>query len=79
MDTTSVTLSIDLTGLKCPMPVVKLAQAVKGVELGQTVEAYASDPGVMMDIPAWCRTTGNTLALIEQQAERYHFIVQRAR
>jgi tRNA 2-thiouridine synthesizing protein A len=79
MDAQFVSKTINLTGMKCPMPVAKLAQAVRGLEIGQAVEAFASDPGVMMDIPAWCRTTGNTLLLIEKQAESFHFIVLRSK
>ncbi|MBI9046512.1 MAG: sulfurtransferase TusA family protein [Anaerolineaceae bacterium] len=52
---------LDLQGLLCPIPVVKLAKAAKEIEVGQTIEAVATDPGVLADIPAWCKTTGNEL------------------
>ena len=52
-------LSLDFKGLLCPMPVVKLSQAIKQVQIGELVEAVATDPGVMADIPAWCRLVGH--------------------
>lgn len=70
---------LDLKGLLCPIPVVKMAKAIKEVEVGQVIEAYASDPGVMADIPAWCRSTGNELMTIEKQDKQYHFLVRRVK
>ena len=59
-------LVIDLKGLLCPIPVVKIAKAIKQVEVGQVVEAEASDPGVLADIPAWCKSTGNEMLSMEK-------------
>ena len=70
-------LSLDFKGLLCPMPVVKLAQAVKQLHIGEEVEAVATDPGVMADIPAWARTTGNELVTLEKREKDFRFVVRR--
>ena len=70
-------LSLDFKGLLCPMPVVKIAQAMKQVQVGDLVEAVATDPGVMADIPAWARTSGNELVALEKQDKVFHFVVKR--
>ncbi len=71
-------LSLDFKGLLCPMPVVKLAQAIKQVQVGEMVEAFATDAGVMADIPAWTRTTGNELVALEKQDSKvFRFVVKR--
>lgn len=70
---------LDLKGLLCPMPVVKMAKAIKEIEIGQIIEATATDPGVMADMPAWCRTTGNELISIEKLDKQFRFIVRRLR
>lgn len=72
-------LSLDFKGLLCPMPVVKLSKAVKEVEVGDLVEAFATDPGVMADIPAWARSTGNELVTLEKQDKVFHFVIKRAK
>lgn len=77
MSDITINKSLDLKGLLCPLPVVKLSKAVKEVEIGQIVEAFATDPGVMADIPAWCRTTGNELITIEKIEKQFHFVVRR--
>jgi tRNA 2-thiouridine synthesizing protein A len=68
---------LDLKGLLCPLPIVKMAKAIKEVVPGQIIEAYATDPGVMADIPAWCRSTGNELVTIEKLDKQFHFVVRR--
>jgi TusA-related sulfurtransferase len=70
-------LSLDFKGLLCPMPVVKIAQAIKQVQVGELVEAVATDPGVMADIPAWTRTTGHELVSLEKQEKNFLFVVRR--
>ncbi len=70
-------LSLDFKGLLCPMPVVKIAQAIKQVQVGEEVEAVATDPGVMADIPAWTRTTGNELVTLEKREKDIRFVVRR--
>ena len=72
-------LSLDFKGLLCPMPVVKIAQAMKQIQLGELVEAYATDPGVMADIPAWARASGNEMVALEKQEKVFHFVVRRGR
>jgi tRNA 2-thiouridine synthesizing protein A len=75
----TATKVLDLKGLLCPLPVVKMAKAIKEIEIGQIIEAFATDPGVMADIPAWCRTTGNELVTLEKQEKQFHFVVRRAK
>ena len=70
-------LTLDLKGLLCPIPVVKVSQAIKGVSIGGLIEAFATDPGIMADIPAWCKTTGNELVKIERQDGVFRFLVKR--
>jgi tRNA 2-thiouridine synthesizing protein A len=70
---------LDLKGLLCPIPIVKMAKAIKEVQVGQVIEAYATDPGVMADIPAWCRTTGNELVTLEKVDKQFHFLVRRSK
>lgn len=72
-------LSLDLKGLICPMPVVKLSEAIKQVQVGELVEAVATDSGVTIDVPAWARTSGNELISLEKQGEFFKFIVKRAK
>jgi len=76
---TNVDVTLDLKGLNCPTPVVRVSQAVNGLPLGGVLEATATDPGVLSDIPAWTRTTGNELLSIERQDRVITFRIKRAK
>lgn len=69
---------LDLRGLLCPLPVVKISQAVKNIQIGETIEAIATDPGVLADIPAWARSTGNELVSMDKlESKEFRFVVKR--
>jgi tRNA 2-thiouridine synthesizing protein A len=69
---------LDCTGMQCPMPVIKTAQAMKGIEPGQVLELLATDPGVEPDMKAWSTRTGNELLDIEREGDVFHVFLRRA-
>ena len=70
-------VKINLEGLLCRIPVVKVSQAVKNLAVGGVLEATATDPGVLADIPAWTRSTGNELLSIVRNGKVITFFVKR--
>ena len=77
MSTNNIDKVLDLKGLLCPIPVVKIANAIKEVAINDVIEATATDPGVMMDIPAWCASTGNELQRMDEAEGVFTFQVKR--
>jgi tRNA 2-thiouridine synthesizing protein A len=71
--------SIDCFGLMCPMPIIKTAQAVKELKIGQVLEVVATDKGIKQDMPAWCKTTGNECLAIEDKGEEIKVYVKKTR
>lgn len=69
---------LDCTGLNCPLPVIKTAQAMKTIEPGQILELVATDPGVEPDMKAWSSRTGNELVAIEKDGDVFHVFLRRA-
>ncbi|MFW5937680.1 MAG: sulfurtransferase TusA family protein [Halanaeroarchaeum sp.] len=60
-----VTETLDVTGLNCPMPVVKTKQAIDDVETGGVLEVTATDPGSMSDVDGWAGSTAG-VELLDQ-------------
>lgn len=46
---------IDAKKLLCPMPVIRLGEAMNKANVGDEITIIASDHGVLHDIPAWCK------------------------
>jgi tRNA 2-thiouridine synthesizing protein A len=76
--TYDIVQTLDLKGLACPIPVVRVGKAMKTINIGEILEALATDPGVMMDIPAWCRSTGHEMVEIGRVEGVFRFVLRRA-
>ena len=56
---------IDAKGLKCPGPIVKVADYLRDKPIGTTVYVEATEDAFASDINVWCQRTGNHLDEIE--------------
>ena len=61
--------TLDARGLLCPMPVIKTQNAIRKLQTGDVLTVVCTDPGVLHDIPAWCRINGHKV-LGQQQENR---------
>lgn len=52
---------LDVRGLLCPLPVIRTQERVATLAVGTSLDILATDPGVLQDIPAWCRVHGHSL------------------
>lgn len=68
---------LDCVGLSCPLPVIKTAQAIRGIGVGEVLELLATDPGVEPDMKAWTTRTGHELLRIERDGDVFHVFVRR--
>lgn len=73
----TVTKTMDLKGLACPMPVVKVSKGIKEVAVGEVLKAVTTDPGSLTDFPAWARTSGNEIVKSEQDGSEINFYIKR--
>lgn len=68
---------LDLKGLACPLPVVKVGLGIKQIEIGGVLEAAMTDPGSLSDIPAWARAHGHEILKTEQDGSVIRFYIKR--
>jgi len=59
--------------LLCPLPVIRTQDKVKTMAEGDILEVVCTDPGVMQDIPAWCRINGHKV--IETLSGEMEYII----
>lgn len=62
---------LDCRRLLCPMPVIKVQDAVAKLAKGDELIAICTDPGVLSDIPAWCRINGHEVLSSETENDEY--------
>jgi len=78
-DDVKADLELDLKGLLCPLPMVKVSQNIANVPVGGVIRAVATDPGSMADIPAWAKSTGNEVLAADKVAGEFVFLVKRVK
>ena len=77
-DDPTVDRTLDCKGLLCPMPIVKLAKAVKEMDLGQVILLEATDPGAVPDVVAWSKNTGHPLLSQDKVGPVMRFWIQKS-
>lgn len=68
--------TLKLHRMLCPMPVIKVQNCVKTLPPGSQVEAICNDPGVLNDIPTWCRINGHQVLESRRDGDEYIVLLQ---
>ena len=58
--------TLDLSGLLCPLPVLKARKRLEGMAPGAVLKVIATDPMSAIDMPHFCNEQGHTL--LDRQA-----------
>lgn len=69
---------LDLTGLHCPLPILKAKKRLYELDPGQTLCVLADDPGSIEDFQAFSRQTGNELVEMRELADHFLFVLRKA-
>jgi TusA-related sulfurtransferase len=56
--------------------VIRTQDKVKQLQVGDTLEVICTDPGVMQDIPTWCRINGHKVLSAETVDGEYSIVLE---
>jgi tRNA 2-thiouridine synthesizing protein A len=62
----------DAADLACGDLVLRLRFRLRAMQPGHVIRVRALDPGAPVDLPAWCRLTGETLLHTDAQGKLYY-------
>ena len=69
-------LAVDIRGLCCAQPIIRIAQSLKTMQSGQVLMAISDKPSMSKDIPAFCKQTGNCLIHQSEQNGTLQFWIK---
>jgi tRNA 2-thiouridine synthesizing protein A len=72
-----MSLFLDLTGLKCPIPLMKTKKKLNEMSGGETVEVTATDPHSQNDFLRFCDGRQCSVISFEQKANKLVFIIRK--
>jgi tRNA 2-thiouridine synthesizing protein A len=70
-------ISLDLSGLKCPLPALRTRKALKGAAGGALLSVICTDPMAAIDIPNLVRETGDELVSQEEAGGKLMFAIRK--
>lgn len=59
------------------MPVIRLGEMIEKIKMSDTIEMLATDPGVLHDIPAWCKVHGHSVISINEKTDEIILLVEK--
>ena len=70
--------SLDTSGLKCPLPVLKAKKTLKAMAPGEQLTVIATDPGAMGDFENFCEASGDTLVSASDRDGVLTFVIRKS-
>jgi CoA-disulfide reductase len=68
---------VDVSGLTCPMPIIKLKKGIDSLESGQVIELHVTDRGALNDLPAWSKNAGHSILKTEEDEQVIKFWIKK--
>jgi tRNA 2-thiouridine synthesizing protein A len=70
-------VELDVTGLNCPMPLLKAKKALNEMQAQQQLRVVATDPGSVKDFEVFARQSGHLLLESTETNGRYSYLLQK--
>jgi tRNA 2-thiouridine synthesizing protein A len=71
------TITLDVRGMTCPLPVLKANKALRAMAPGATLAVLATDPAAVKDFHAYAQETGHELLGWMQEEGGIRFVLRR--
>ena len=71
-------VTIDVRGLKCPLPVLKTAKRMEPHPSGARFLVLTTDPMAAIDVPHFCNEKGHRLLSQSQEGDELRFEIEKA-
>ena len=69
--------TLDVCGLCCAEPVIRITKALKTAEAGEVLLVTADKTSMTKDVPAYCRQTGNELIHQQESQGKLQFWIRK--
>ena len=67
---------LDVTGTRCPVPVLRAARRVRRLPVGALLEVTGDDPLMRLDLAAWCAREGHEVVAMVEEGPRIRCLLR---
>jgi tRNA 2-thiouridine synthesizing protein A len=68
---------LDLSQLKCPLPVLRTRKALRNLRAGDKLEVRCTDPLAVIDVPNLIRETGDHVESLKEEEGITVFLIRK--
>lgn len=78
-DTADITVNrvLDVTGLECPLPILKTKVELTRMQPGEILQVLATDPMAPVDFRVFCVRSKNELIRLVEAEQRFEFYIRK--
>jgi len=73
-----ITENLDVTGHKCPVPVLRVRRMLERLARGTILKVMATDPMTEIDFPHFCQESGHDLLEMDEENGIYYFLIRKS-
>jgi tRNA 2-thiouridine synthesizing protein A len=66
-------------GYLCPVPILLAVREMRALTPGECLEIVGDDPGLLEDLPIWCRRSGHRLLEIAEEDGAIRGLIEKGR
>lgn len=70
-------IQVDACGLQCPGPIMKTAENMRSLQIGEQLKIQATDPAFASDIKVWAEKTGNRLLSVDREKSTFTALIEK--
>lgn len=75
--TFNVDVELDLSGLQCPMPLLKAKLALNGMQASQVLKVVATDPGSEKDFHMFAEHSDHQILEFRKDQSAYYYWIRK--
>jgi len=73
---TEIDQDLDLKGLNCPLPILRIKQAISRMESGEILKIVGTEPGTERELKIFCKQGGHDLLDYQEIDNEFIYMVQ---
>jgi tRNA 2-thiouridine synthesizing protein A len=74
---TDITQELDLKGLNCPLPILRIKQTLTRMESGDVVKVMGTEPGTEREVKVLCKQGGHELLEFKEEDKVFIYIIRK--
>jgi tRNA 2-thiouridine synthesizing protein A len=74
---TDITKELDLKGLNCPLPILRIKQTMARMESGEVLKIVGTEPGTERELKVLCKQGGHELLDCQKTPKEFIYTVRK--